>query len=244
MSDERAGLGVATFGAGATLVGAVLSGPVGLLAVGATHPQPAWQGPELFARSYHPVQTLPFFLGFVLVGGFVALVAGLHAAAPPGTKGRSSAALVFTAAFAALVFLNYVLQTTFVPALARHYSPAEGPLLAALTMANPRSLAWGLEMWGYGLLGVATWLVAPVFGGSRLERAAAWALVASGPASIAPAFLTALVPGWVLSGPGLVGFALWNVLVVVLALLALLALRERQRRGSVSPLTGAVATPT
>jgi hypothetical protein len=34
-------------------------------------------------------------------------------------------------------------------------------LIGALTMANPSSLAWGLEMWGYGFLSVGTWQVAP-----------------------------------------------------------------------------------
>ena len=135
-------------------------------------------------------------------------------------------ALAFVAAFGALVFLNYVIQTTFVPSLV-HDPEANGPLLSALTMSNPSSLGWGLEMWGYGLLGVATWLVAPVFQGSRLERATYFAFVANGPLSIVPAFLTALRPRWVLTASGLLSFALWNLLVVVMSVLSLLVFRKR-----------------
>ena len=190
-----------------------------MLVVNATHPQPRWQGPEIFVRSYHPIQTLPFFLGFLLVSGFIVLVASLHAVARDELCARTGTALVFVAAFGTLVFLNYVLQTTFVPTLVSSYSEENGPLVSAFTMSNPRSLGWGLEMWGYGFLGVATWLVAPVFQGSRLERATYFAFVANGPGSIVPAFLTALLPGWVLTAPGLLSFAIWNLLVVVMSVL-------------------------
>jgi hypothetical protein len=177
------------------------------------------------------------------VSGFIVLIASLHAVARNEQQALTGAALVFTAAFGALVFLNYVLQTTFVPSLVSGYSEANRPLVSAFTMSNPKSLGWGLEMWGYGLLGVATWLVAPVFQGSRLERATYWAFAANGPASIVPAFLTARDPGWVLTVPGLVSFATWNLLVVVMTILALLVFRrrassfQRAARGNWSPVT-------
>jgi len=223
------------YGAACTPLGALLSGPVAMLVGNATYPPPPWQGPELFVRSYHPVQTLPFFLGFILVSGFIVLVATLHAVARGEQRALTGTALAFVAAFAALVFLNYVLQTTFVPALASGYRAQDGPLLSALTMSNPRSLGWGLEMWGYGLLGVATWLAAPVFQGTPLERATRWAFVANGPASIVPALLTALDPGWVLTVPGLVSFAVWNLLVVVMSVLAFLVFRRRASESAASP---------
>jgi hypothetical protein len=228
------------------LFGAVLSGPVAMVVVNATHPQPTWQGPATFARSYHPIQTLPFFLGFFLVSGFVALVASLHAVAREEHRARTGTALAFVSAFAALVFSNYVIQTTFVPTLARHYAEANGPILAALTMANPASLGWGLEMWGYGLLGLATWLAAPVFRGSPLERATSWTFVANGPASIAPALLTAFHPGWVLTVPGLVSFAVWNLLVVAMGAMTFLVFRRRHaalagRTERIAPAAGGLA---
>jgi hypothetical protein len=234
-ATREARLRFGIYAASSTLAGALLSGPVALALLAVTHPEPAWQGPDAFVRSYHPIQTLPYFLGFFLVGGFVSLIASLHAEAPPEMKPHTSAALAFAAAFSALVFMNYVIQTTFVPVLARSDMPAHRELLAALTMSNPKSLGWGLEMWGYAVLGLATWLVAPVFQGSRLERAARWSFVANGPMSLAGGAWTALDPGWELTSAGALAFGLWNLLVVVMAVLSLLVFRRRHRADERAP---------
>ena len=55
-----------------------------------------------------PAQTLPFFVGFFLVGGYVVLVASLYALAQPAERARAASALGFVSAFAALVFFNYI----------------------------------------------------------------------------------------------------------------------------------------
>jgi hypothetical protein len=215
-------------GAACAAAGAVASGPVAMAIVQATHPQPSWRGAEAFVDAYHPVQLLPFAAGLFLVGGLVVMIAGLVPAARPEQRGRAAAALAFASIFAALIFLNYVVQTTFVPAIAAGFTPVDAPVLAAFTMANPGSLAWGLEMWGYGFLGVATWLAAPLVDGGRLGRAAAWMFVANGVISVAGALATAASPGWVLTTAGYVAFAGWNVLIVAMAGLAVAALRRRE----------------
>jgi hypothetical protein len=199
-----------------------------MLAVELTHPQPAWRDAATVAENQHWVQTVPYFLGLFLIGGFAVLLSCLHALAPAEGKGRTGASLVFCGIAGALVFENYVLQTTFVPHLVRTYDPANAALVGAFSMVNPASLAWGLEMWGYGFVGVATWLAARSFAGGRLERATAWTFVLNGWASIAGALWTAVAPGWVLTSPGLVAFALWNLLVVVMILLALRVLGRWQ----------------
>lgn len=214
-------------GAACALVGAVLSGPVAMLVVELSHPQPAWRGPEAFVQSYHSIQALPYFLGFFMIGGFALLIAGLHAEASSRHHARSGAALTLTAAFAALIGLNYVLQTTFVPALAANFTAANGPVLAAVTMGNPRSLGWALEMWGYGVLGAATWLVAPVFEGTGVARVARSTFVANGPASIVPAIWTAFEPGWELGVLGLTSFIVWNLLVIAMTVSSLIWFRRR-----------------
>jgi hypothetical protein len=215
------------FGASLTLFGILVSGPPALLLVNATHPQPPWQDAELFARTYHPIQALPFFGGFLLIAGFVFMIASLHTAAGRECRALTTSALVFVSAFAGMVSINYTVQTTFVPELARHYSPSNDSVIAAFSMSNPSSLAWGMEMWGYGLLGMATWLVSPAFGKSLLERATAWTFVANGPASIVPAVLTALRPGWVMTPGGIVAFVVWNLLIVAMSVLAALVFRKR-----------------
>lgn len=210
-------------GAICALVGAVTSGPLGLWLVQTTHPQPPWRDAATFVAAYHWVQLVPFIFGFMLVAGFVLLIAGLHSVAPLALRARTSASLAFAAAFAAMIFVNYAIQTTFIPALVGTWSTEPSGLLEALTMSNPRSLGWAIEMWGYAVLGVATWLAAPVFRGSLPSRWTARLFVLNGLVSIATAALTAIAPGWVMTESGLWAFGVWNLLIVILTLFAFLA---------------------
>jgi hypothetical protein len=156
-------------------------------------------------------------------------MSSIHAAGRDELRARTSAALVVSAVFASVIFFNYVVQTTYLPVLAKEYEESNAGMIAALSMANPKSLAWGIEMWGWGFLGAATWLVAPVFRGGRLERATNLAFIANGPLSIFGALWTAVRPGWVLTPAGLVAFALWNLLLAAMAVLALAVFRSRLR---------------
>ena len=214
--------------AAVALAGAILSGPVGIWVVSATHPQPSWESPAAFVAAYHPIQTLPYLMGMLLVGGFAALIAGLHRVAPEAARARTTTALVLTGAFAAMIFINYSIQTTVVPALVSSASSSDLALVGLLTMVNPKSLGWSLEMWGYAVLGVATWLVAPVFATSRWEHGAKWLFVLNGPVSIASGLATAMRPGWVLSGVGFISFAIWNVLIIAMLALTIASFRARR----------------
>jgi hypothetical protein len=229
-------------GAAATaLVGAILSGPVSVGLVAATHPQPLWRGVEAFVEAYHPVQALPYVLGFSLIGGFAALMAALHEVAPPASRARTGAAKVFAGAAAAMVLTNYAMQIAVVPGLMRSSAPGEASLVALLTMANPASVGWGLEMWGYAVLGVATWLAAEAFGRSRLERACAALFRLNGVVSVGAALYSAVRPGWVSSPAGLWNFAIWNVLVIVM--LALIVLHARRDPRAPDPEGGRGGVP-
>ena len=161
------------------------------------------------------------------------MIAALQALAREPLRARATAALGFAAAFAALIFFNYVVQTTFVPALVQGGSPDDRPLVAALALSNPRALGWAIEMWGYAVLGVATWLIAPVLADyGRSGRVAAALFVANGPVSIVGAVWTALQPGWVMTPPGLALFALWNLLVIAMVTLAIAAFRTNVRNAT------------
>lgn len=197
------------------LAGAVLSGPVAMLVVAQVSPQPAWVDVSTFVDHYHPVQVLPYVLGYILLSGFVFFSASCHAVTPASERPRTSAALVFTAIYAALVFTNYTIQLGFIPRVLDE-RPA---YLAALTMANPESFAWFLEMFGYAAMGVATWLLAPSFGGSRRADIIRHLLIANGVVSIVGAACTALFDRWVFSAAGLVSFGAWNALIAVCFLL-------------------------
>jgi hypothetical protein len=59
----------------ASLIGIVLSGPLALILINATHPQPGWAGAAIFALNYHPIQACPYLGGLALVAGLILLVA-------------------------------------------------------------------------------------------------------------------------------------------------------------------------
>lgn len=210
-SDLLSGITGLRFSAALVAIFAILSGPVAMVVVSLAAPQPPWNGVDAFVDSYSPVQALPYLLGYGLLAGFVLFAAACHALAPPALRLRTAASLAFTAIYAALVFANYTIQLGFVP---RSLGGRPG-FLAALTMANPSSFAWFLEMFGYAAVGLATWLVAPAFQGSRRAGVVRGLLVANGLVSIAGAALTALYDRWVFSASGLASFVAWNALIPI-----------------------------
>lgn len=196
---------------GLVVAGAVLSGPAAMLIVSRAGPQPPWENAEVFVRHYAAVQVLPYVLGFLLLAGFVWFIASCFAIGVSTLRVRAMAAVVFTAVYAAMVFTNYTLQVGYVPRVLGE-SPA---VAAAITMANPSSFGWFLEMFGYAAMGVATWLVAPAFGRTTRGVTIRFLLIANGVVSIIGAASTALFDRWVFSSAGFVSFAGWNVLVIV-----------------------------
>ncbi len=211
----------------AVIVGILLSGPIALLAVALVHPQPSWQDAARFASEFHPIQLVPYAGGFVLIGGCLALVASLHPLVPREHRARANLALVLAGVFGALITLNYVLQTTFVPSLVAPYTDDHATWIESLAMANPRALAWALELWGYGVLGLATWASAAAFAGSRLERATAAVFASNAVISVAGAVAAALWPGWAMPLAGGLAFSGWNALMIVMASLAIACMRRR-----------------
>lgn len=189
--------------------GAVLSGPVAMVIVSSVAPQPSWTDIGTFANHYQPIQGLPYVVGYVLLTGFVLFAAACHAGAVGEFRVRTSASLIFTAVYAALVFTNYTIQLGFIPRVLGD-RPA---FLGQLTMANPAAFAWFLEMFGYAALGAATWLVAPGFRGSGRADLIRSLLVANGGVSVVGAVCTALFDRWVFSGAGMVSFLAWNALI-------------------------------
>ncbi len=197
------------------LCGVVLSGPVSVGLVALIAPQPAWQNTDTFLRNYSWIQILPYIFGFLIVGGFVLLMASLNGTGPERVRPLEVAAIAFTGIFASLVFTNYVLQTAFIP----QWVPLRDPVVGIVTMANPRSLGWSLEMYGYALLGIATAFVAPLFDNHGRQRGIKSLLWANCVVSVASAVLLPVVPGWVLTTGGMVAGALWNLLVAILMVL-------------------------
>jgi hypothetical protein len=217
------------YGAISTIIGILLSGPLGLVVVSQLAPQPAWQNAQVFAENLHWLQSTPYFAGFFLVGGYVVMLAAMYQVAEDKDKTRALVAVVFTAAFAALIFFNYIVQTTFVPTLARDYRPEYEAIIAALSMANSKSLAWAIELWGYGFLGVATWFAAPVLRGGRLGNITAVLFVVNGVVSVMTAIWAAVDLGWVLTPLGVANYAIWNLLVLIMSILVVIVFQGRKK---------------
>lgn len=227
MNAQNTALRVGIYGAVINIAGIFLSGPLGLVLISLTHPNPAWQTPKLWAENFHPIQTVPFFGGFLLLIGYILMMAAAHQMAEEKDKIYTQVALIFTAAFATLIFFNYINQTTFLPALAKNYRPEYDPVISAFSFSNPRSLCWAIEMWGYALLGLATCFAAPVFRHSATEKKTAFLMLANGVISIVGGFVASGNLEWVFTQAGLINYALWNVLVLILAVFFLLSLKRR-----------------
>ena len=169
-SAHRDAYRIGILGAILSATGILTSGPLAVLVVARVRPQPLWNGPVLFVDNFHRIQTLPFYFGLLLATGSILMLVSIRLLAK--RQATALAALIFMSIGAALVIFNYVTQTTFIPAIVTTYTPEIGPVLTTLSMSNPNSLSWALEMWGYGLMGLGTWFAAGFFGTTRLERIA------------------------------------------------------------------------
>ena len=194
------------------LAGIVLSGPVAVVLVEVLAPQPPWHDAATFIQHYSWLQALPYVFGFLILGGCVAFMAGLIGTASENQRPLGFTAFGFTCVAATMVFTNYVLQTGYIP----QSLDGDPGILTMVTMANPRSFAWALEMYGYGIFGVASLFAAPLFDNYGKQRAIRILFIVNGIASILAAFLVPLLPGWLLTVPGMTAGAVWNILLIVL----------------------------
>jgi len=200
------------------LCGVIFSGPVAVGLAYVFAPQPVWQGVDAFVQNYSWLQTLPYLFGFLIVGGFILFMASLSEGVEANLRPLGVTALVLTSVFAALIFTNYLLQTTFIPLWVRNGNA----ILGVVTMENPESLGWSLELFGYGILGIAMALIAPVFQRKGRQGAIRVLLQLNCVVSVVSAVLFPLVPGWVLTSGGLIAGVLWSLLIAVLMILVML----------------------
>jgi len=217
---------IGMLGAILSAIGILTSGPLAVLVVALVEPQPLWDGPDVFVDNFHRIQTLPFYFGFLLATGSIMMLVSIYLL----SKKQATAliALIFMSIGAALVIFNYVTQTTFIPAVVDAYTSELGAVLTTLSMSNPNSLAWALEMWGYGLIGLGTLIAAGFFGTSRPERIAKTLFIVNGVLSVFGALMASIDLGGVFSTAGLVGYGIWNVVYLALAVTFYRVLRKRR----------------
>lgn len=209
-----------SLGALVALIGYVLSGPVAFLIVRLWKPQPAWVSAAVFAKNYSAIQDLPYYFGFLLIGGMLMLVAGHYLNFKEDddeTKFHLLVSLGWAIVFCTLISFNYICQTTFVRNLALHYQPEHDAAISAFSMSNPLSFCWANEMWGYAFLGIATLLMAGYYRGkNNVIRAL---LITNGIVSVGSAVWTIIDVNWVMTTAGLIAYFVWNILMIVLMIL-------------------------
>lgn len=193
--------------------GIILSGPPGTIIVYSTAPQPAgWQGIEIYAESFRPIQMFPFAAGFLLLIGFVLFTAVLHHLKK---SVRTLSGIAFALLYGAIISVNYFLQLAVVGPnmLAGNYTGME-----ILVMANPGSVFWALEMLGYGFQGLSLLFIYPIFRRAKLENVIRWLVIVNGIAGVVSPVIHTLNPSWVQQTWGLVAYLGWNLTFTAMAI--------------------------
>jgi len=179
-------------------------------------PQPPWRDAALFVESFHPLQTATFFCGYFLVIGSLLTFIALYKIAPEEKKLWALSGLLINVVFTAVVFLNYIIQTTYVPYLAANNPPETAGVLAVFSMANPGSFAWALEMYGWGGIGLSFIFMAFIFEKGNPERTLKIIFMANGICSVASALMTSIDMNWLFSPAGFASLIIWNMLVLII----------------------------
>lgn len=214
-------------GALLTLIGFILSGPVAVAIVLNFAPQPTWESAAAFKENFSWLQTIPYFFGFYLVSGIVLLVYAHKNEYKGRSRGLDDALnLAFGAIliFAGLIIFNYICQTTFIPHMAKDTAGGNDDLISGFSMANPRSLSWSIEMWGYAILGKALWLLSGCY--SKTNKVIPALLSTNLILSIASLVWSIINPEWVETSIGLILFMVWNALMMLIAWLIYLHARS------------------
>jgi len=212
------------------IAGIILSGPPGVFLVTHLHPQPDWVDAATFIEHYHPIQLFPYFGGFILILGLTFFVASANQLAVLSSqKVPATLAIIFIAVFAVMIGINYTLQVAWLPVLVR----MKEPVLGMITMHNPQSVSWALEMFGYAFLGLSTWCISLVFWGSRTMNTIRYLLVANGVVSIASAIIATGNVAWLYDTWGITAYITWNLLIIVIMVMVYVEFRKRRKRGGI-----------
>jgi len=140
-----------------------------------------------------PGDYLWMYPAMVLMVVFVALVAAIHACAPPARRIYSLVGLCVASVAASILLIDYYVQVTVMqPSLAK--GQLDG--WAMLTMYNPHGVFIALEEIGYLLMGLVFLCLAAVFTRrNRIERSIRWLLTLSFAAAIIALLMVAATRG-------------------------------------------------
>ncbi len=181
--------------------------------------------PYTDVAQYIPGDYLWLIPGILLAPIVVVLFASIHAFAPDEKKLLGQIALAFAAVYAVVIIADYFVQLTVV---APSLQSGETAGLSLFTQYNPHGFFIAGEALGYLMMSVAFLFAAPVFAGSRVERALRWIFALAFVLAMA-----AFIALWLIQGD-LVAFEVtilminWIVLIVAGVLLSVLFRRAAQ----------------
>lgn len=158
--------------------------------------------------------------------GFLILIASLSRLAKTELdKAWSTLAVIFGALYAVLIGRNYIVQIVYIPVIIESNTQLAG----LLTMVNPESISWIMEMFGYGFLGISIWFLVPVFKTTGRQKLVRILIFINGLASILGAVITVFDITWVLSPIGLLNYVGWNLLILALMVFIFLEFRIKRK---------------
>lgn len=209
------------------ILGILFSGLIFPVITAIFFPQPVWQNPELFIEHFHPLQTATFFCGYFLVIGSLLTFVALYLTSPETKKMWALSGLAINVVFTAVVFLNYIIQTTYVPYLAANNPPETSSVLAVFSMANPGSFAWALEMYGWGGIGLSFIFMAFIFENKKIQLTLKILFLINGMSSCASAVFTSVDMNWLFTPAGFTALIVWNLLVLIIDIFLLQYFRKK-----------------
>lgn len=195
------------------IIGSLLSGPITAGIVKLTCPQPAWIDARTYLENYNWVQSLPIIFGFVfLMGNCLFLSSVIRQAKTEKEKILSNMAIIMMSVYAVIISVNYIIQIAYM-------KPIEGmneSIITILSMSNPFSLSWILEMSGYAFLGISLWLIVPLFKKKIIKNL----IVLNGVFSVLGAVITYIDLSFPLGSVfGIISYIFWNILIVAIMVL-------------------------
>jgi hypothetical protein len=181
-----------------------------------------WQGIEVYASTYQLIEFVPQTIGLLTIPALLLMFISIHLYGAERCRIWSLAGLLFAAAYAGMLGALYFIQVgVLLPAL----RSGNWQGLEQFALANPRSVAWGLNHFAWSLLGVALFFMAWIFEGDRLEQWIRWLFLLNGLANML------LIPAFAFDIAALtLGIALvsWVIALPVTAVLVGLLFRKNQ----------------
>ena len=154
---------------------------VGVIVSAILFPMTSITSIETYASSFSSFQMLPFIPSLLLAPMFVIMMLCIHYYACQEKKVLSQLGFSFALICAAVLSIHYYIQLTVVQ---QGILNNELSGLWQFAAPNPHSFFWAFAALGYGFMGIALLIVAPIFK-EKSENAVKWLFIANGLVGIA-----------------------------------------------------------